>query len=501
MTKFPPTPEQAAIIDAVERGESIIVNALAGAAKSTTIEMAAFKVKPGNNIALAFNKKIAEELTPRLPFPAKTINALGFAAWRRTCSGKKIELVSDKVNIIRKRLDEKSPYEVTRVVSMAKLNGLVPRKWTHLGKGILSDEPHNWDDLADDLDMHLQYDDPLTKERVDLLPLCRQMLEESIKEAYAGIMDFDDQVYMPTCFGGLFEKYDFLAVDEAQDLSPLNHLMLKRIKPKQLVVVGDPLQSIYAFRGADTSSMPKLQADWDLKEYTLSVCFRCSKKVGAFARNWAPNLKSPDWAPEGKVLTEFELTNNWEKGGWNFSMLPDNITVICRNNAPLVKLALKIARRMPIGFVNGKMKDQMLSQLRQICNYKKTLSASDVKAKIETWLRTKCEQEDPKKHERYIDSAEALMYCCDGATSYDAIERTITGLFQNPKARILFATGHASKGLEWENVLHLDPWRLPSKYAKSPEAIQQELNIQYVISTRAKLNLYHASLDSYEEVK
>lgn len=41
-------------------------------------------------------------------------------------------------------------------------------------------------------------------------------------------------------------------------------------------------------------------------------------------------------------------------------------------------------------------------------------------------------------------------------------------------------TGHKAKGLEWEDVYHLDPW-----HVRRGHPSQQERNLDYVISTRS----------------
>lgn len=493
-----PTSEQAAIIQAVADGQSIIVNALAGAAKTSTIQMAAPKV-PSNSLALAFNKKIQLELEGRLPstFTVKTINALGHAVWGKVAG--RPELTGSKVSNIMRRLDPKAPWDLARVVSSAKLNGLVPSSRQHMGQGLLEDTRQNWEDLADDLDTTLVRENPHTKRMDDYLDLCRQTLQISIDEAYTKSIDFDDQVYMPTCFGGPWPKFDCVFVDEAQDLSPLNHLMLKKLAPKQLVVVGDPLQSIYAFRGADTQSMPKLAEDWGLTEYKLSTCFRCAKSIIREAQYFAPHMRWPEWAEEGSV---YYMDDFCPDGVWNLSMMPEAITVICRNNAPLIKLALKVFKEKKIAFINSRAESSMLSSLRQALNYKKGLDLENVLGKIEGRRQRQLESSDPKKHERIMDEHDALVFCVEAAIAekrdYTGLERLISELFQNKHATVWFTTGHGAKGLEWDNVLHLDPWRLPSSYAKSEEALQQESNIKYVITTRAKKVLYHANLDRYD---
>ncbi len=59
---------------------------------------------------------------------------------------------------------------------------------------------------------------------------------------------------------------------------------------------------------------------------------------------------------------------------------------------------------------------------------------------------------------------------------------------------IQLLSGHKAKGLEWDIVYHLDPWRIPSKYAASDEEKEQELNVRYVIETRLKKELLLVNL-------
>ena len=64
--KFKPTEEQQAIIDLALKGENVVINAYAGAAKTTTCAMIAKAVvKP--SLYLAFNKAMAEEAKQKMP--------------------------------------------------------------------------------------------------------------------------------------------------------------------------------------------------------------------------------------------------------------------------------------------------------------------------------------------------------------------------------------------------------------------------------------------------
>ena len=82
MPDFKPTEEQEAICNAVRLNESsLMVNALAGTAKTTTLKLAAPAVREPA-LALAFNKKIVDELKGQMPqnFRVQTLNGVGHGA-------------------------------------------------------------------------------------------------------------------------------------------------------------------------------------------------------------------------------------------------------------------------------------------------------------------------------------------------------------------------------------------------------------------------------------
>src|SRR5271165_3457781 len=78
------TEEQTAIIDAA-RGtkDSLLISALAGSAKTTTLEFLAKYMPLVPMLSLAFNKRIATEMEARLPghVLCKTMNAIGHKTW------------------------------------------------------------------------------------------------------------------------------------------------------------------------------------------------------------------------------------------------------------------------------------------------------------------------------------------------------------------------------------------------------------------------------------
>jgi len=91
-----------------------------------------------------------------------------------------------------------------------------------------------------------------------------------------------------------------------------------------------------------------------------------------------------------------------------------------------------------------------------------------------------------------------------GAQNAGALRAALDNLFSRDTGKVTLSTGHRAKGLEWDVVLHLDPWRVPSKYArqKAQEGhtapLQQELNLRYVIETRAKHVLIEANGEDFQ---
>ena len=66
----------------------------------------------------------------------------------------------------------------------------------------------------------------------------------------------------------------------------------------------------------------------------------------------------------------------------------------------------------------------------------------------------------------------------------------------------MLSTIHKAKGLENERVFFLLPDIIPSKYATQPWQIEQEMNLKYVATTRAKHTLIKVYSSTFlEDIK
>lgn len=468
------TPEQTRIIQAaLTTKDNLLISALAGAAKTSTLEFLCRYLPVQPILSLAFNKRIAEELTARLPghVTCRTMNSLGHRVWS-TAIGKRLNLDFKKsYNIVKtiiedlSRSDRSEAYDsmgtILAAITAAKRSGYIPHGKFPQGRPLLTRD-----------EFYASLDEEPTSLETSIIEAA---LFTSITQAYAGTVDFDDQLYMPTLFGGSFPRYPLVMVDEAQDLSNINHAMLKKLVTTRLIAVGDPWQSIYGFRGARQSGMDFLASTFSMISLPLSLSFRCPEAIVHHARSRVPHMC---WAKTGgSVETLYHLDP---------ADIPDGAAIICRNNAPLFSLALALlSAGRGIHLVGTDLGPQLLKILRKLGP--ETLTQEQTNAAIDQWEAAKLVKARNKA--AIADRAECLrVFASFGPTLGGAItyaEHLFAG-----KGAIQLLSGHKSKGLEWDVVYHLDPWRIPSKFALTPDEIEQEHNLRYVITTRAKEKLF-----------
>src|ERR1044072_8944340 len=93
-----PTPEKAALVEpARDSDRNLLLSALAGAAKTSTLELIAAALPDTEILALAFNKAMAVEMQERMPSNVKamTLNALGHRTWM-DATGRRLKINSSK---------------------------------------------------------------------------------------------------------------------------------------------------------------------------------------------------------------------------------------------------------------------------------------------------------------------------------------------------------------------------------------------------------------------
>jgi len=490
--EFKPSPLQQTIFDWTEnKSGSAIIEAVAGSGKTTTIVQALNLIPRDLQVAfLAFNKSIAVELQSRVPeqVQAMTLNSAGYRALRKFLSkGRKIFIKLDgrkSAGLIRQITDEATEgylEEISKLVALAKSHGIVP-SYIRSATGLMEDTMESWWWLIDRFDVDIR--SSMVPAVVDVV---REVLAAGLRERQ--IIDFDDQLYMPVVLGARFDTYDWLFVDEAQDVSPIQRAMLRKmLKPGgRLVAVGDRSQAIYGFRGSDSESLNNIAREFNATRLPLSISYRCPKTVVMYAQKVVNHIEASDAAPEGTVMSlpvylpaDFGVDD----------------MVVCRLTAPLISLAYAlIGRRVPVR-VMGRDIGKGLVNLIERLKPKGISGEHGLKEKLEDWKDRECQKLLTKGKEDKItgieDKFDSIMAFIrgTGATTVPKLKEEINQMFADDKSRkTTLCTIHKAKGLEAEKVFILDADLMPSKWARQDWQLEQERNLEYVAITRAKQEL------------
>jgi superfamily I DNA/RNA helicase len=469
-----PTEEQQIILNHCHgtNYQNLMINALAGTGKSATLKLIdrASKIKPA--LYCVFNKRNQLEAVAAQKAgefnettSIKTFNGLGHGIWARAIAHPIALDKSKSRTLWRELVDGLSrgdANEAWRNYSVV-MDGIEKAK----GLGYIPKDVKSVQGLITQSDLSHAMDERPNEYAQELID---QLLRESIRRAYLGLIDFNDQIYMPALFGGTFPKFPRVMVDEYQDQSPVNHALLARLITGRLIGVGDPFQNIYGFRGAKAGGMGVAVQQYSMIELPLSVSFRCPRAIVEAAQWRVPHFQ---WLkPGGEVHHHDQLLA---------SDIVDDAAVICRNNAPLLRLAFRlISAGRSVTVVGSELGPRLVAIMRKLGTDSTT--RKDLIDAIEQWREEKLLANSKSAN----DLADCMRVFADHGTTLSSAISYAEHLFaQTGTIRLL--TGHKSKGLEFPNVYWLDPDLCDSR--------EQDRNLAYVITTRSEniLNVVDSS--------
>lgn len=494
---------QQAIFEWVQSGRGhAIVNAVAGSGKTWTLVEASKLLKTDRALFCAFNKHIQEELGRRLPkhVTVKTLHGIGYGAlaarWGR------LQLNDDKVS----RLSDPPAQAIYKALALhAKreaLHGIdidIPdladisnwiRKMVHFARVSLTDHT-DINALADMAGYYGIDVDPIAWEGV--AKAVAAVIEESTRIAREKhVIDYDEMVYLPVHLGIRPVRYDWVCLDEAQDLSAAQRaLAISCLAPGgRMLAVGDPFQSIQGFAGADPQSFQSLKAELDAVELPLSVCYRCPTRHLALAREIVPQIEAAPGAGEG-VLEGATIDFLLER-------VQEGDLILSRKTAPAVRLCIQlIARKIPARVKGRDIGAGLARDVGQISDLP-GFSMKHFPAFAQQWAEKREAKLTSKKGseaqvQALWDRYEGLMACYEAfpAGSADELARSIQALFSDERRSVTLSTIHRAKGLEADRVWLLAAERLPLQWKGQLEwEAYQEDCIKYVALTRAKQELF-----------
>ena len=284
--------EQKAAVCCVEGPVLIVAGAGSGKTRVLTSRIAYILSKggdPARILALTFTKKAASEMKERIALMVGEKRArrlyMGtfhsvFIRFLREFSESlgypqsfTIYDTSDSVSAIKTclkelQLDEKvyKPKDVLSRISMAKNNLVTPSAYRRSATALQNDASAKKPRIVDIYDLYVYK--------------CRQ----------AGVMDFDDILLNmnillrdnPAALESIAGRFDHIMVDEYQDTNYSQYLILKKLSQfhKNICVVGDDSQSIYAFRGAKIENILNFKKDYPQHHiFRLEQNYRSTKVI------------------------------------------------------------------------------------------------------------------------------------------------------------------------------------------------------------------------------
>lgn len=539
--KFAPSKFQERIFDWIRYGHgNAVVDACAGSGKTTTSVLAS-KLMDGEGLYCAFNKPIADELEERLvgtKMKAATVHRHGLAclrfyAYARIGLNGRVQVkVDDQETKYADMFAKAGEAVLDRAIEIA------PDPNADLGEQVssLCGEPVTREQLALIEDPSIGFP---VGECVDLARLCRLFLVDfdaptfdrelaeladrydvevdpvlwplvvtavcnalclgcEVPEEGEWLVDFTDMLWLPNVLGLRPKQYDWVMVDECQDISTAaRRLLMASVKRGgRMLWVGDPAQSINGFAGADSESFAAIIRESRATVLPLSVCYRCPTSHLEIARQWKPEIEARPGAPVGTVtrMERSEYVDVAKRGD----------LVICRRTAPLVELCFELIAAGISANVRGRadMSKGLLKIVKRASKlsprgdgWRSTFEAGLAAFKVAETEKIKKRGRNEQSTANSIDALGDRIECVrivwrsSGATDARELAAAIERIFADKDAAISLSTIHRAKGLEADRVVILEYDRIMSLRARQKWQIDQEEHAAYVAWTRAKEDL------------
>jgi antirestriction protein ArdC/superfamily I DNA/RNA helicase/DNA polymerase III epsilon subunit-like protein len=357
ISKFPPTEEQKKIVDAIMTGGDVIVQALAGTGKTSTLVLAAKRILAENPakklLYIVFNKETAEEAQGRMPqnVDSRTMDNIVYSMLPDNHKER------NKLSSVFK-INERSLIDYTDYVNLFEYYQYEPVTLsirgteTTLGRNDLVQE------IREAVDRFaISADDVLTEKHFtkktpfyDTVP---PILVEYAKKMWKDVsteegwdpsskklsrIDYSHMLKAwaltkPQFIDGLNSgststkqfkdrKNDMFFFDEAQDMNPVIVKLLADQEGIQKVYVGDSNQAIYAFRGA----VDELNNVKNAKELYLTQTFRFGAKIAGVGNRFLTLLNSKNKVVGKPGEDDGEIVENME----------DPTAIIARSNGGVI---------------------------------------------------------------------------------------------------------------------------------------------------------------------
>lgn len=284
--------------------------------------------------------------------------------------------------------------------------------------------------------------------------------------------------------------YDVLMVDETQDANAVIIDLLTR-QDAQMIVVGDPRQQIFSFRGA-INAMRRFTVD---ERLALTQSFRFGPTIAQ-----AANVVLLGHAKAKQQVRGFDKIS--DRIG-SFPVGQDRCTVLARTNAALMAYLVNTHGRR-IGVVGGVSELLWLVQgAVSLKQGRRALQCADL-ADFSSWQQLRAYAETPPGRDLSVLVKLVEEY---GPDQLQQMLRAVEGNEADEGAcDLLLTTAHRAKGREWDRVILANDFPVPTdddlagrSSRKKSKWTPEEANLLYVATTRARRELDVIGHDAWRD--
>lgn len=484
----------------MQPGQVMLIEAFAGAAKTSTLEEYAAAHADLSFLYMAFNTTAKDDAAKRFPssVECRTQNSLAYA---------------DKGRAYANKLGEPKPKTIMGPMGFT-FSSEAQSAIDTVGSFIHSADPEL---VFGHLPIEIRADGDIPEEMKKKLFTKAQMLwkrmcdpkDEVILMPHDGYVKlWQLEMHETGRLPSVFRKFDVILLDEAQDTNPTVEAVIRaaaKAKDHRIIIVGDARQNIYGFRGA-VNLMDRLETDINKGIFvgavkSLTASFRYTASIAKVATEILnADVENSGKYQIGKLVKVRGLRPNTDTKC-------DSEAIISRSNGGLIGAAITQLDRNP----NAKI-HFAATTLRE--NWNPTVKYR-FDSLMGVWLHKEGKGRDGRDPyiRRFVSYAEIIAFAkgdekgrggdkeLDGyaklveqyggrlPTLLDRIVRQCG----SPENALCFSTAHRAKGLEWDKVTLLDDFGKSCKmlsfddpHGKADRPSRDELNLLYVAATRPR---------------
>lgn len=466
MNDFKPTDEQVAILDAFSTGQNLVIEAAAGSGKTSSLKLVAQDASRRRGLYLAYNRAIKEDASRSFPSSVDCRTAHGLAygpvatKYRHRLNGPRVP--AQRAAII---LGINNPVRLDKDKAP-----LAPQQLARMTMATVARFCHSADDEVSH--RHVPTfagleDKALRSELAKaVVPFARKAWTDLTDPR--GLLRFEHDTYLKIYqLGRPRLSFDYLLVDEGQDLNPVVKALVEDQDHAQICLVGDRNQQLYAWRGA----VDAMNGFTGQRLY-LTQSFRFGSAIAAEANKWLD------------ILNAQIRVRGYDKVRSTVEDCPNPAAILTRSNAAALRAVMDETGAGRRTALVGDGKD--LKSLARAAEDLQTRGYTDHHELLafSSWGEV---QEYVTREESGSD-LKVLVDLIDRHGA-DVIISTVDRLVTEDRADVTISTAHKAKGREWSSVRIATDFREPKDDPDTGErgdVPREDAMLAYVAVTRAK---------------